>query len=287
MGRRHQEGRIMSEELDNSAVFAMDNPEMDWGQPEAVQPDAAQTIADPTAVVATEQAAAVPDPQENAFKAIREAERARAQAEAERAYQMGQQAAYERMQAQAQPVEDDFPDPVIDPAGYARAMRDQIVRELAPHIQQSQQQSASVAYAQNLQMARALEPNFDTYLAAANGLVAKYPSLVNEVQSSDNPGLRIIELGKMALSSGGVNPADGGISEAVRQKVLADEAAKRAASGQPPNVTLPRGVGQTPSGAGMSDVTPPPSEWGRIAAANPAEWDRIRASALGSNGGVL
>lgn len=282
----------MSENLNTDAIFAMDNPDLDWGGAETAQP-ATEAVTEPAQATAvpeqTEQAhpeAAQPDPQENAFKAIREAERARAQAEADRAYQAGVQAAYQQLAQQQQQTQsaEEAPDPVIDPAGYAQWMRAEIVRELAPQIQQSSHRAAEVAYQQNLHMARALEPRFNEYLQAANELAAKYPSLVADIQNSDNPGLRIIEVGKMALSA---KSGSGEITDEVRQKVLAEEAAKRAANGQLPNVTLPRGVGNTPSGAGMDESLPPPSEWGRIAAADPARWEKIKHQALGSNQGVL
>lgn len=270
----------------------MDNPDLDWGTNDP-QPEAQEQ----QPVVETPQVAVQePEPVQadadmetlkaEAFRALRETERARAEAMAREAYMAGLQAAQQQAPQYQQQEEETEPDPVLDPRGYATWVREQVKRELMPQVQQNQHQTAAVMYQQSLNMARQMRPDFDELLQAANGLASKFPSIVNDVQTSDNPGLRIIELGEMALGRKG-SPAQAAIPDHVRQQVLAEEAAKRAKAGTQPQFQTPRGVGGVPAGAGMNDLTPPPQQWQQLARSNPGQWEQIKDSILNSNGGAL
>lgn len=288
-------------------VFAMDNPDFDWpdGQPPATEQattEQAPPAAEPSApeqpapdLPQPAAPAAAPDPDRfgDVARAIRESERARADAEVARAIAERDrqwQQAYAQPQAQQEP-----PDPVLEPDAYRDWVKQSVMADVAPQVEAVKAQAAEMLYQQSLASAKALDPNWDKYLAAANALCQEDPGLVGIIQGSNNPGLAIIRYGKMALAANGEAPqpapqqlpAPSGIPDAIRQQVLAEEAARRAAAGQPPQLNLPRGVGSAPSGAGMSDTAPPPTEWGRLAASNPGEWSRVKSQVLGGPGGVL
>lgn len=293
-------------DTDRHAILAMDNPDLDWGQPETTVTEQVQEDATVQSDTVTEQPATVeqtvaetPKPETvttapvdfgHIAKEIRDSERAKAEAMAHQAYIQGQQEALKQLQAQQQEAIEP-PDMYLDPDGYAKFQRDQIMREVSPALQQSQ---AQIAALQNELLMAQAGTDRATLEQAYAFVQAHQPWVIAGLNQAPNMFKALIDHANLIGFQGqtqpvAAQPSQPVITDAIRQQVLAEEAAKRAAAGQQPQLQVPRGVGSTPAGAGHNDLGPPPiSQWEAQARSNPRQWEQTREDVLKNlQGGAL
>lgn len=290
-------------DANRDAVLAMDNPDFDWDaaatpepspEPEqttAEAPEQTAEVATPTPTPAPE--APKPEPVTTTpvdfghiAKEIREAERIKAEAMAQQAYLQGQQSALQQVQRQQQPPAEP-PDMYLDPDGYREWQKAEILREITPLLNEAKQSAASAQHRANLAEAGVTMAEAEQAFAY---IQANRPALANAVLTAQNPFKEVMDTAKafgfqsaaqtqQTTQQAHAVPV---ITDEIRQQVLTEEAAKRAAAGQVPQLQVPRGVGNTPAGAGHNDVGPPPiAQWSNLAKANPAQWAQTRDTILG------
>jgi hypothetical protein len=191
-------------------------------------------------------------------------------------------------QPQGQELEgEEAPDPLRDPEGYREYVRQSVLAEVQPQLQNIQQQRIEDRYQAYLD---AQPAEFDQVVNAAwQNLQGFTPevrqAIVQEIKSSANPIDRIRALaGGAAVTAPASAPVDVASLKAnptlwaqAKEALLQEEAEARAKQGTQPQV--PRGVGSsTPVGTGRPEGLPVPSEHRSLAAAQPGRWEQHKDS---------
>lgn len=290
---------------DLDAILSQDNPDIDVFSNAAAPVEPAAPVADaatdtqetteqkPPATATTATDANPFDDgsaQHKAFERLREAERGRAEAEREaavlRAIQERDQQWQQSMATQQQQqAADPYVDPLEDPEGHAAWVQRQIAGEVAKveqkFEQREQQRQAQDFERQTQALIASTGVPVETIQAALAHVQQQEPWMVGGLNNAPNPFKAVLEHAKRIGFDAPAGPAKStattSIPDHIRQQVLADEAAKRAAAGLPPQMQTPRGVGSGPTGAGFSDALPPPSEFSKLSA---AEYEAVKAKIL-------
>jgi hypothetical protein len=282
---------------DLDAILSQDNPDIDvFGTSPVAEPVQAETPEPeqqpevPTTTTATD---ANPfddgSAQHKAFERLREAERGRAEAEREaavlRAIQERDQQWQQSMQQAPQQQREEAPDPIVDPEAYAVWVERQIearVSAVEQKFEQREQQRQAQEFERQTQaLIASTGVPVETLQAALAHVQKAEPWMVAGLNNAPNPFKAVLDHAKRIGFDAPAAPAQSApsnsIPDHIRQQVLADEAAKRAAAGLPPQMQTPRGVGGGPSGAGFRDELPPPSEFGKL---SQSEYEAVKAKIL-------
>jgi hypothetical protein len=250
--------------------------------------EAATPTPEPAAETATEQTQtdtpAQPDanvfpegePQHKAFERMREAERKRAEAEAELAARRAIEARdreWQQMlaqqQAQQQPIEK--PDPITDPEGFEAYMAQEMERKLAERDAKweqrfAQQQAAEYERQTQILMQESGAPK-ETLEAALAFIQEKQPYMVEGLNKAPNPFRALIDHARL------IGFTTGSDTSKPSSQPLAQQAAQAAAAGVTPQTTAPRGVGSVAGGTGFgNDALPSVDEFKRLSKADPDRW---------------
>lgn len=282
---------------DLDAILSQDNPDIDvFGTSPVAEPVQAamfepeqqqETPATPAATDANpfDDGSA----QHKAFERLRDAERGRAEAEREAAVLRAiaeRDAQWQQSMAQKQPaVKEDAPDPIIDPEAHAVWIERQIearVSAVEQKFEQREQQRQAQDFERQTQaLIASTGVPVETLQAALAHVQQQEPWMVAGLNNAPNPFKAVLDHAKRIGFDAPAGPAksntQSAISDQVRQQVLAEEAARRAAAGLPPQMQTPRGVGSGPTGAGFSDALPPPSEFSKL---SQAEYEAVKAKIL-------
>lgn len=290
----------MSEELDLQAILSQDNPDIDVFSNAAPSPEpapvaaVAEPVVDPEAPAAPIEPVAPEDPrQANAFAEMRRAmqekselaaQLAAANAVAERDRQW--QASLQQGQQQQR---DEKPDMFVDPDAYEAWQARETDRKIAAVEAKFEQREqarvqADQAKWQQDRMTEAGVP-VETIHEAVAHIRATQPWMLDGLNRAPNPYKAALDYAQTigfagAAAKPAAPPTPSGISDQVRQQVLAEEAAKRAAAGQPPQIQTPRGVGSVANGAGFADTQPPPADYARLAKDDPTAWQELKNKIL-------
>lgn len=202
-------------------------------------------------------------------EAIRRSEREKAELMAQRAYEQGVIAAQRMMQEQYQPAQEEsyIPDLLDDPDGYAQYVQDMAEQRAMSIVQQQQEQMQHErGFYQSLEYARHAvgEQAWQQFYTAALQASEKLPALRQQIETSQNPGLDIIQIGRMFS----------GDRDSIRNEVMSELAQQQAQAAS--QKQLPRGVGAgLASAATASSERPSVSSFEAIAK-NPADWENLK-----------
>jgi DNA polymerase III gamma/tau subunit len=218
------------------------------------------------------------EPQHKAFERLREAERKRAEAEAElrerkaiEARDREWQQMLAQQQAQQQPIEK--PDSMLDPEGYEAWMEQQMERKLAERDAKweqrfAQQQAQEYERQTQILMQESGAPK-ETLEAALAFIQEKQPYMVEGLNKAPNPFRALLDHAKL------IGFTTGSDTSKPSSQPLAQQAAQAAAAGVTPQTTAPRGVGSVAGGTGYgNEAIPSVDEFRRLAKSDPDRWSQ-------------